>query len=158
MHAAVTESGRSAKRALVCGGRNFHDRDLLAQVLGQAAEQIGIACVIHGCARGADTLAGEWAEARGIPVERFPADWARHGRGAGPRRNQRMLDEARPDLVIAFPGGAGTADMCRRAREAGVPVLQVGKARQPRGGLELARRFADEMGAGEGEKPTSAGG
>jgi hypothetical protein len=53
------------------------------------------------------------------------ADWNTHGRAAGPIRNQRMLDEVKPELVVAFPGGRGTADMVRRAREAGVNVYLV---------------------------------
>ena len=56
----------------------------------------------------------------------FPADWIRHGRAAGPIRNEQMLREGCPDLVVAFhddPGlGRGTADMVRRALAAGVPV------------------------------------
>ena len=46
-------------------------------------------------------------------------------RGAGPERNARMLAEGRPDLVVAFPGGTGTADMVRRAKAAGVRVVEV---------------------------------
>jgi ABC-type sugar transport system substrate-binding protein len=36
-----------------------------------------------------------------------------------------MLDEGKPDIVVAFPGGTGTADMVRRARKAGVVVIEV---------------------------------
>jgi hypothetical protein len=72
----------------------------------------GIACVIHGGANGADYIAGRWAQdTGGIPVEEFPADWNRHGNSAGPIRNQEMLDKGKPDLVVAFPGGRGTADI-----------------------------------------------
>jgi hypothetical protein len=55
-------------------------------------------------------------------VEMKP-DWKRHGPAAGPMRNQRMLDWG-PDLVVAFAGGKGTADMVRRARAAGVDVIE----------------------------------
>ena len=55
----------------------------------------------------------------------YMADWDGLGRKAGPIRNQRMLDDGKPDLGIAFPGGRGTADMVRRAREAGVETIQV---------------------------------
>jgi hypothetical protein len=54
----------------------------------------------------------------------FPADWKRHGKSAGPLRNQEMLDAA-PDLVIAFPGGRGTADMVRRAKSVNVKVIEI---------------------------------
>ena len=79
----------------------------------------------------ADTLAAEWAQARAIPCRLFLADWTTHGRAAGPIRDQAMLDTGKPDLVVAFVGDRGTADMVRRAREAGVLV------RQP--GLEVTR-------------------
>ena len=49
------------------------------------------------------------------------ADWETHGRAAGPIRNEKMLTW-KPDLVVAFPGGVGTADLVRRAEAAGVPV------------------------------------
>jgi len=55
------------------------------------------------------------------------ANWAGLGRKAGPIRNQEMLDQGRPNMVVAFPGGRGTADMVRRARGAGVEVIEVGE-------------------------------
>ena len=55
----------------------------------------------------------------------FPADWKTYGRAAGPLRNARMIAEGKPDLVLAFPGGRGTADMTRKARAAGVEVRAV---------------------------------
>lgn len=60
-----------------------------------------------------------------MPIESYPADWKRDGRGAGPIRNQRMIDEGKPHIVIAFPGGKGTADMVMRAEMAGIPVVKV---------------------------------
>jgi hypothetical protein len=81
--------------------------------------------LIEGEAPGADTLAREWATEQGIPVERYPADWNRHGKAAGPIRNRRMLVEGKPDLVVAFPGGRGTANMISQAEAAGVKVLKV---------------------------------
>lgn len=51
------------------------------------------------------------------------AEWDRLGRKAGPIRNQRMLDEGKPALVIAFPGGTGTAGMVAIARKGRVPVI-----------------------------------
>lgn len=82
-----------------------------------------IKMLIHGAARGADTLAAEWAAARGVTAEAYPANWDLHGRSAGPIRNRRMLRKGKPDVVIAFPGGAGTADMIRQAKAAGVPGI-----------------------------------
>lgn len=78
--------------------------------------------MIHGAARGADTLAAQWAQARGVPIEAYPANWARDGRIAGPIRNRHMLACGRPDGVVAFPGGRGTIDMVAIAEAAGLKV------------------------------------
>lgn len=111
--------------ALICGGRNFNDADLLFRSLGDLRAMAGITSIVHGAAQGADTFAARWAEAHGIPARAFPANWVEHGRAAGPRRNQQMIDEGRPDLLIAFPGGAGTADVIQRARRAGIRIVKV---------------------------------
>jgi hypothetical protein len=108
-------------RVLVCGGRDYSDRETLFSTL----DRLGVTAIITGGARGADSLAERWTYERGVPVERYEADWRRHGSAAGPIRNQEMLDQGHPDLVLAFPGGRGTADMVRRARAAGVRVAEV---------------------------------
>ncbi len=114
------------KRVIVCGGRKFDDRMLMARVLDRVVEQKGEIFVIQGGAEGADKLAGEWAASRGIPCAEVAAPWAVYGDGAGPIRNGWML-ALQPDGVVAFPGGAGTANMIQQAREANVPVMEVGK-------------------------------
>lgn len=82
-----------------------------------------ISTVISGGCTGADQYAAEWAARWAIPTEIYKADWYTFERAAGPIRNQRMLDEGRPDMVLAFPGGKGTADMMAKAEAAGVPVV-----------------------------------
>lgn len=71
-----------------------------------------------------DAFAPAATNHRHRPVRAFPADWHRDGKAAGPIRNRRMLLEGMPDLVVAFPGGRGTADMVRRARAAGIEVVE----------------------------------
>lgn len=117
-------------RVLVCGGRDFADRAAVARALSpyrpdNAATDASEHIIIVGGARGADALAEEWADVWGVRKRVYPADWKRDGKAAGPIRNQRMLDEGKPDLVIAFPGGVGTADMKRRARAKGVKVIEI---------------------------------
>ena len=112
-------------KVLVCGGRNYADRDHLNAELDRLHAERGFTQVIAGGARGADTLAEEWAKARGLPCDVYRADWKGLGRKAGPIRNERMLHEGRPALVVAFEGGRGTAHMCRIAREAGVEVIEI---------------------------------
>lgn len=112
-------------RVLVCGGRDYDDRDHVHNTLCELDIERGpITCVIHGCATGADHEGMIWAQmmadsGRDIVHAPFEPDWHKHGKTAGPIRNQRMLDEGKPDLVIAFPGGRGTADMVSKAKAAG---------------------------------------
>ena len=113
-------------RIILCGGRDLinhvafgHAMDVFMQLHGMPR------IVIEGGAKGADTLAREWAKYQGIQLIEVPANWNREGLSAGPKRNQLMLDLLEPDMVVAFPGGPGTADMVRRAKAAGVFVYEV---------------------------------
>lgn len=112
-------------RLLVCGDRNWDDLAAIKAWLKLLKPRV----VIHGAARGADTLAGEAARQLKIEVVVFPAQWARYGRGAGPIRNQQMIDEGRPDTVLAFhadlAASRGTKDMLDRARRAGIASLHI---------------------------------
>lgn len=110
-------------RVLVCGGRDFNDEDTVFAALESHVDRMR-STVIQGHAPGADRLAREWCARNGVHIESYPADWASHGKAAGPIRNQRMIDVGKPTKVIAFPGGRGTADMVRRARAAGIPVFE----------------------------------
>jgi len=107
---------------LVCGGREYNDRERVFRVLDALNRDVGIRLLVHGGARGADCIAGEWAMARGIDRTIYPANWNGHRTAAGPIRNARMLRDAEPDIVVAFPGGKGTANMIALARQAGVKV------------------------------------
>lgn len=111
-------------KVLVCGGRDFNDPEWLSLVLNELHRTFEITMIIHGGARGADTLGGYWAEQNKVPYLTVPADWALHGRAAGYVRNAKML-EYEPDRVVAFPGGSGTKMMCDLARKEGVYVQEV---------------------------------
>jgi predicted Rossmann-fold nucleotide-binding protein len=112
--------GLSDLRVLICGGRDYTDRTELYAELDRLHAEYGFRTVIAGGARGADGLAVEWAQSRGIATQVFAAERGTFGRKAGPLRNARMLAEGRPDLVVAFPGGRGTANMIKQATAAGV--------------------------------------
>lgn len=114
-------------KVLVCGGRNFKDREYVREMLDlHILSQPGEHTIIHGAAVGADTMAGLWAVLRRVKQMRYPAQWKKLGLSAGPIRNQKMLDD-NPNIafVIAFPGGVGTADMCSRAEAHGIEVRRV---------------------------------
>jgi predicted Rossmann-fold nucleotide-binding protein len=123
MPAAERHRNHGARRVLVCGGRDYDDREQLYAALDKLHAKHRFSIVIAGGAKGADTLARDWAKLREVPVKVYVAAWERFGPKAGPIRNQRMLEKGKPDLVIAFPGGHGTADMVEKARQAGVEIL-----------------------------------
>jgi hypothetical protein len=116
------ENVRPPLRILVCGGRDFTDVELLYRTLDEIAIIHGIARVVTGLAAGTDLAADGWAEWRKISRGGYKI---RRPHEDGYQRNQRMLDSEPIDLVVAFPGGNGTADMVRRAQRAGIPVKEV---------------------------------
>ena len=133
-------------KVLICGSRTFGQDDrygrpdpVRVQMIRQVLQDLkaeyygkGTLRIIEGAAKGADTIAGCVADELGLEVVEYPAQWDKHGRGAGPIRNTQMLVEGKPDLVIAFsdimPVGAnipitpGTQDMVVKAIRAGVGV------------------------------------
>ena len=127
-------------RLLVCGGRDYgyrtdpktgkkekyqpeidhiwHTLDLVWRSIGRPL------LVIEGEQRGVDLLAREWAEEKGLEVKGFPADWDKYQKRAGFIRNAQMLEEGKPQAVVAFPGGVGTRMMVSLSRRAGIPVKE----------------------------------
>ena len=116
-------------RVLVCGSRDFRDRGLVDAKLDEVRERLGGVPmrVISGAARGADSLAADWARRNGVPCDEYPADWDHYGRSAGYRRNEQMLAKGRPHLVVAFPQGEsrGTRMMMDIAAKAKVAVEEI---------------------------------
>lgn len=111
-------------RVLVCGGREFSDEAALRSAMNAVVGAERDVVIIHGAARGADRLAGKIAKSAGVTVVEFPADWDTFGKRAGFLRNKQMLDEGKPDVVLAAPGGVGTTMMIELAQKAGVRVVQ----------------------------------
>lgn len=116
-------------RVLVCGDRNWANRKLIRSRLIITQIISNIEVLIEGECSGADRIAREEAEKLGIKVMPFPAKWSKYGRAAGPIRNQRMIDEGKPDLVLAFHNNLdksrGTKDMINRAQKAGIKFIVV---------------------------------
>ena len=112
-------------RILVCGGRDYTDKDKLFGVLAPYLKEYNSDLeIITGMAKGADSLAWLFAHTYDLKMYEFPADWKHQSNAAGPIRNQKMLDEGKPDLVLAFPteNSKGTWHMIKIAKAAGVPV------------------------------------
>lgn len=111
-------------RVLVCGGRGYMDFKTLTRVL----DEIKPTVIINGDAPGADGMSSCYGQNNGIPVISVRAQWDYYDRAAGPIRNAWMLEHCKPiDLVVAFPGKAGTANMVKQAKEAGIPVREIKK-------------------------------
>lgn len=109
---------------IVCGSRSWRDEAAIRRELGKL--DYGHHGILrHGDCAGADQIAGGIAGEFGWIEQKVPAQWEFHGRGAGPIRNQRMIDMApEPELVLAFTNKiiGGTWDMIRRAVERGIEV------------------------------------
>lgn len=123
----TARDGDYAQRVLVCGSRTFREGSLVEMALRSLS---GDNLIIHGAAKGADSLAGWHAQSLGHHVAEYPADWDQYGKRAGYVRNQQMLDEGKPDLVFAFVDkplseSKGTAMMVDLAHRAGLPVVVV---------------------------------
>lgn len=110
---------------LVCGGTGFSDETMFEEAMSKLMLRFGCpASIVHGDAPGADTMAGDLGERLAIEVLAVPAEWGVYGRAAGPIRNRAMLAH-KPNKVIAFPGGRGTANMVKQARKAGIDVIEI---------------------------------
>jgi hypothetical protein len=106
-------------RVLVCGGRDYDNRAKVFRILRRFELKFGpIDCLIQGEAKGADSIAKEWAEVHKVKIDSYPADWKKYGKRAGYLRNKQMLEDGKPDVVIAFPGRKGTAMMIQITKEA----------------------------------------
>jgi hypothetical protein len=113
-------------RVIVTGGRDYSDRAKLFEVLGIVYhDHDRDFTVIQGGADGADKLARIFAKEHGVKCITYEADWATHGRSAGPKRNQHMIDSSHADIVIAFKGNRGTADCIARAKAACILIFIV---------------------------------
>jgi hypothetical protein len=108
-------------RLLITGGRFWNNLVETYKWLDMIHVEMCVATLIHGDAKGADRMGRDWAIDRGI--ETYPADWKRYGNKAGPIRNQQMIDEGNPDMLMAFLGGTGTAHMKRIAKRAKLDTI-----------------------------------
>ncbi len=127
------------KIVAVTGGRKYNNEAVVYKTLDGVLATYGDICIVEGGATGADRLCRYWAMARKVQHYTENADWknlshkdayVKHGAygpydaNAGARRNQKMIDQYKPTLLVAFPGGHGTANMKTLARKAGIKILE----------------------------------
>lgn len=110
------------KRVIICGSRDWADDKLVKQTICAYVSGFGDVTIVHGdCPTGADASARRWAVDRGALEERHPADWKKHGKAAGPIRNQEMVDLGAFKCLAFWDGKSrGTLDMLERASRAGI--------------------------------------
>ena len=117
-------------KVIYCGGRTYADYKRVSEVIAT----MNPSHIVHGAAKGADSLAGRYAREHSIKCTAYPAQWRkkdpRTGRTftdirAGIDRNKQMLHAAKPDYVVAFPGGTGTRHMADYARANGYRVITI---------------------------------
>jgi len=113
-------------RVIVSGQRDWKGRKCAKKMVTRLMQLPSNTLIIHGNAEGADRMADKIAKLLGLDIKRYPlykSDWKRHGKAAGVLRNQRMINDNKPDLVLCFftkySESKGTKDMLRRAQEYG---------------------------------------
>ena len=113
-------------RVLICGDRNWQDKEMIKDLLIKLKPDV----VIEGECDGADKLSRKAANELGYSEDKilkFPADWTKYGKNAGPIRNKQMLDEGKPTLVAAFHDNIekskGTKNMLSQAKKAGITTM-----------------------------------
>lgn len=117
-------------KVLITGSRHFDDWKLFTETMYKQGfvgeDKLSNLVIIEGGAKGADFLARVWSKWLGVRFEEYPADWSL-GKKAGPIRNAKMLEEGKPDMVIAFlaPDSRGTQNMIDLAEKAGIPTIVV---------------------------------
>lgn len=113
-------------RVLVTGSREWTDVEIIRRALTLLAPADGesVPVIVHGGARGADTIAAQVATELGYHVETHLADWDRYGKSAGMVRNEAMVD-AGADLCLAFilDGSRGATHCAQAAHRAGIRVV-----------------------------------
>lgn len=108
-------------RIAITGGRDYGNRHLVASVLDLIGLLNGQSVILVGdCPTGVDAF----VVGRRKDAQVFRAEWSKFNIGAGPIRNRAILDSG-VDIVIAFPGGRGTSNMVKQARERNIPVIEL---------------------------------
>lgn len=108
-------------KAIIAGGRNFTPEKDHYKWIVEMLVKYHVSEVVSGSCSGADRFGERAANHYSLKVTRFPAEWDKYGKSAGPKRNEKMAEYA--DICILFPGGRGTADMKARAKAHGLEVV-----------------------------------
>lgn len=111
-------------RVIIAGSRSYTDYSVLCQAITESG--FDITTIISGGATGVDALGEKYAMEHNIPLERFPAEWTKYGKAAGPMRNRTMAQSADALIALKTPNSLGTADMIRQATKHGLKAYVKG--------------------------------
>jgi hypothetical protein len=108
-------------KTIIAGSRNIEDYRIVKEAIEES--QVNITEVVSGCARGVDNLGEQWAKQNRIPIKKFPADWKKHNKAAGPIRNTEMAKYGEVLIAIWDGKSKGTHDMINKAIHEGLQVF-----------------------------------
>src|SRR5579863_4524475 len=107
-------------RTIIAGSRTITDQTEVDEAVKSSG--FTITEVLSGGARGVDSLGEVWANAHGVPISIFLADWQQHEKAAGPIRNSEMAANA-DALILVWDGASrGSQDMLTKAIAKGLQV------------------------------------
>ncbi|NVZ99610.1 DUF2493 domain-containing protein [Pseudomonas gingeri] len=112
-------------RVLICAGRYYMNASMCRKVLEAYQQVRRIEVLIHGGNQYLGSTLEDWARETGTHIVRYPSNWQLYGKQAERRRNQFMLLDSEPDLVLAFPGGNDTEELVAQARAIGIETLPI---------------------------------
>ncbi|MBR4073078.1 MAG: DUF2493 domain-containing protein [Clostridia bacterium] len=112
-------------RIVIAGCRNYNNYQEAKEYIDYCLSNIrkgNNIIIVSGCASGADAIGERYAQENGFRIEKFPADWEKYGRNAGPKRNEQMAEVS--DYVICFwdEKSRGTKSMIDCAVKCGKPI------------------------------------
>ena len=115
-------------KLIIAGSRNYHDcvvYELIHTTISKLNETNQVKELVTGCAKGVDAFAEKYGRRYNIPIVKFPADWEKYGKAAGPIRNKQMAIYADALLLIWDGESRGSANMLKNAKEQGLKIFNV---------------------------------
>ena len=110
------------RKVIIAGGRDFSDYKFLLDSVYSILKGDDNVEIVSGCADGVDKLGERFAESFGLPISKFPANWGKYGRSAGPIRNLEMAKYS-DELIVFWDGKSkGTKNMINNARKLNLVV------------------------------------
>ncbi|WP_248805026.1 DUF2493 domain-containing protein [Pseudomonas sp. MWU13-2100] len=112
-------------RVLICAGRYYLNAAMCRKALEAYHQTRRISVLIHGGNQFLGSEVEDWARENGTHLVRYPSNWQLYGKQAERRRNQFMLTDSEPELVIAFPGGHDTEELLAQAKAMNIEIRSI---------------------------------